>query len=85
MSSLLTRFVRHAKEMRWTWALLLLAGGRAETRVVIEDFSTTELWTDRGEVLGLPESVQPPVGTIQLTTEGETLRVDYDVDLARQR
>ena len=65
--------------MRWTWALLLLAGGRAETRVVIEDFSTTELWTDRGEVLGLPESVQPPVGTIQLTTEGETLRVDYDV------
>ena len=65
--------------MRWTWALLLLAGGRAETRVVIEDFSTTELWTDRGEVLGLPESVQPPVGTIQLTNEGETLRVDYDV------
>ena len=67
--------------MRWAWALLLLAGGRAETRVVIEDFSTTTgLWTDRGEVLGLPESIQPPVGTIQLTTtEDETLRVDYDV------
>ena len=65
--------------MRWTWAILLLAGGRAERRVVVEDFSTTELWTDRGEVLGLPESVQPPVGTIQLTNEGETLRVDYDV------
>ena len=64
--------------MRWTWAILLLAGGRAETRVVVDDFSTTELWTDRGEVLGLPESVQPPVGTIQLTNEGETLRVDYD-------
>jgi len=65
--------------MRWTWAILLLAGGRAETRVVVDDFSTTELWTDRGEVLGLPESVQPLVGTIQLTNEGETLRVDYDV------
>ena len=43
--------------MRWAWALLL-AGGRAaraeETRVVIEDFATTTgLWTDTGEVLGL--------------------------------
>ena len=56
--------------MRWTWAILLLAGGRAETRVVIEDFSTKAgaagLWTDTGEVLGLPESIQPSVGTIQL-------------------
>ena len=68
------------KVMRWTAILLLLAGGRAERRVVVEDFATTTgLWTDTGEVLGLPESVQPPVGTIQLTTEGETLRVDYDV------
>ena len=73
--------------MRWTWALFLLTarvtGGRAETRAVIEDFSTKAgtagLWTDTGEILGLPESIQPPVGTIQLTTEGETLRVDYDV------
>ena len=66
--------------MRWTWALLLVAGGRAETRVVIEDFATTTgLWTDTGEVLGLPESIQPSVGTINLTNEGETLRVDYDV------
>ncbi|CAH0365874.1 unnamed protein product [Pelagomonas calceolata] len=71
--------------MRWAWALLLLTarvtGGRAETRVVIEDFATTTgLWTDTGEVLGLPESIQPSVGTIQLTTtEDETLRVDYDV------
>ena len=61
--------------MRWTWALILLAGGRAEsTRVVVEDFATTTgLWTDTGQVLGLPESVQPPVGTIQLTTADETL------------
>ena len=46
--------------MRWTWALLfLLAGGRA-ARIVVEDFSTTTgLWTDTGQVLGLPESVQP--------------------------
>ena len=68
--------------MRWAWALLLLAGGRAEreTRVVIEDFATTTgLWTDTGEVLGLPESIQPSVGTIQLTNESEALRVDYDV------
>ena len=67
--------------MRWTWALLCLAGGRAGgTRVVVEDFKTKAgYWTDTGEVLGLPESVQPPVGTIQLTNEGETLRVDYDV------
>ena len=66
--------------MRWTWALLfLVAGGRAE-RVVVEDFATTTgLWTDTGQVLGLPESVQPPVGTMRLTTAGETLRVDYDV------
>ena len=47
--------------MRWTWALLCLAGGRAETtRNVVEDFATTTgLWTDTGQVLGLPESVQP--------------------------
>ena len=59
--------------MRWTWALLCLAGGRAEeTRVVVEDFATTTgLWTDTGQVLGLPESVQPPVGTMQLTTVGD--------------
>ena len=56
--------------MRWTWALILLAGGRVATRVVVEDFATTTtgLWTDTGQVLGLPESVQPPVGTIRLTT-----------------
>ena len=73
--------------MTWAWALLLLAarvaGGRAETRVVIEDFSTkvgaTGLWTDTGEVLGLPESIQPSVGTIHLTNESDALRVDYDV------
>ena len=59
--------------MRWACALLLLAGGRAETRVVIEDFATTTgLWTDTGEVLGLPESIQPSVGTIYLTNESET-------------
>ena len=61
--------------MRWAWALLL-AGGRAaraeETRVVIEDFATTTgLWTDTGEVLGLPESIQPSVGTINLTNDEE--------------
>ena len=65
--------------MRWAWALLLAAGARgAETRTVIEDFATTTgLWTDTGEVLGLPESIQPSVGTINLTNEGETLHVDY--------
>ena len=54
--------------MRWAWALLLAAGaGGAEIRTVIEDFATTTgLWTDTGEVLGLPESIQPSVGTIQL-------------------
>ena len=70
-------------KMRWTCAIILLlglAGGRAETRVVVEDFATTTgLWTDTGQVLGLPESIQPPIGTIQLTNEGETLRFDYDV------
>ena len=67
--------------MRWTWALLVLAGGRAEKRhVLVEDFATTTgLWTDTGQVLGLPESIQPPIGTINLTNEGETLRFDYDV------
>ena len=37
--------------MRWTWALLWLAGGRAATRVVVEDFvgTTTGLWTDTGQ------------------------------------
>ena len=65
--------------MRWTWAILLLAGGRAERRVVVEDFEKAGLWTDTGEVLGLPESIQPPIGTINLKTEGETLRFDYDV------
>ena len=30
--------------MRWTAILLLLAGGRAKRRVVVEDFSTAELW-----------------------------------------
>jgi len=39
--------------MRWTWAILLLAGGRAERRVVVEDFAKAGLWTDTGEVLGL--------------------------------
>ena len=65
--------------MRWAWAILLLAGGRAERRVVVEDFAKAGLWTDTGEVLGLPESIQPPIGTINLTNEGETLRFDYDV------
>ena len=56
--------------MRWACALLVLAGGHAETRVVIEDFATTTgLWTDTGEVLGLPESIQPSVGTIHLTND----------------
>ena len=32
--------------MRWTWAILLLAGGRAERRVVVEDFAKAGLWTD---------------------------------------
>ena len=55
--------------MRWTWAILLLANSQADARVVVEDFATTTgLWTDTGQVLGLPESVQPPVGTIRLTT-----------------
>ena len=65
--------------MRWTWAILFLAGGRAERRVVVEDFAKAGLWTDTGEVLGLPESIQPPIGTINLTNEGEALRFDYDV------
>jgi len=43
--------------MRWTWAILLLAGGRAERRVVVEDFAKAGLWTDTGQVLGLPESI----------------------------
>ena len=38
-------------DMRWTWAILLLAGGRAERRVVVEDFSKAGLWTDTGQVL----------------------------------
>ena len=29
--------------MRWTWAILLLAGGRAERRVVVEDFEKAGL------------------------------------------
>ena len=66
-------------DMRWTWAILFLAGGRAERRVVVEDFAKAGLWTDTGEVLGLPESIQPPIGTINLTNEGEALRFDYDV------
>ena len=35
--------------MRWTWAILLLAGGRAERRVVVEDFAKAGLWTDTGQ------------------------------------
>ena len=45
--------------MRWTWAIILLAGGRAERRVVVEDFEKAGLWTDTGQVLGLTERVLP--------------------------
>ena len=48
-------------------AAALLAAAAAETRVVVEDFSTKAgLWTDTGQVLGLPESIQPPVGKTSL-------------------
>ncbi len=53
------------KVMRWTAILLLLAGGRAKRRVVVEDFSTAELcllprlWSSRCRCALVPGAKVP--------------------------